>query len=83
MQNLWPSHLLLQLRLLVRKTLTLEPGDADHPDHGAHDDGPHSEQAELGGSVALVDGTVVRALVSLGVARGGEDVSVAVHNTEI
>ena len=62
--------------------MTLEPGDADYPDHGAHDDGPHSEQAELSGSVTLVGGTVVRPLVSLG-SGGRQDVSVVVNNTEI
>ena len=62
--------------------MTLEPGDADYPDHGSHDYGPHSEQAELSGSVTLVCGAVVRSLVSLG-SGGRQDVSVVVNNTEI
>ena len=62
--------------------MTLEPGDADYPDHGAHDDGPYSKQAELSGSVTLVGGAVVRPLVSLG-SGGRQDVSVVVNNTEI
>ena len=65
-QDLRRPHLPLpQLLLLVRKTLTLEPGDAHHPHHGAHDDGPDTEESKLCGSVALVLGAVVRAVLSL------------------
>ena len=66
LQDLRVPHLPLpQLLLLVRKTLTLEPGDADHPHHGAHDDGPDPEEGELCGRVTLVGGAVGRALVPL------------------
>ena len=82
-QDLRVPHLPLpQLLLFIRKTLALEPGDPDHPHHGAHDDGPHSEEAELSRSVTLVGGTKVRPLVSLRLG-GGEDVWVAFNNTEI
>ena len=73
LQDLRVPHLPLpQLLLLVRKTLTLEPGDADHPHHGAHDDGPDPEEGELCGGVTLVSGAVGRALVPLWRQGGGE-----------
>ena len=45
--------------------MVLEPGDADHAHHAAHDDGPHPEQRELSRGVALVHRAVARALLPL------------------
>ena len=33
----------LQLLLLIREEVILEPGDANHADHAAHDDGANLE----------------------------------------
>ena len=33
----------LQLLLLIRQEVILEPGNADHADHAAHDDGANLE----------------------------------------
>ena len=51
--------------LLVREEVVLEPGDADHAHHAAHDDGPHPEQRELSRGVALVHRAVAGALLPL------------------
>ena len=51
--------------LLVREEVVLEPGDADHAHHAAHDDGPHPEQRELSRGVTLVHRAVAGALLPL------------------
>ena len=62
---------ILQVTLLIRKTRTFEPRNANNSNHASHDDGPDPKESKLRGCVAFVDGAVLGPLLSLRLGPGG------------
>merc|ERR1719319_607055 len=63
------------LFLFIRKTLLLEPRNADYPHHNAHNYGPNSKESKLCGCVAPIESAVLQTFSRLLLGRHGRDSS--------